>query len=180
MSNIDTQNEIDDEEALMQDVGDQVKEEYLTFLLGGEEYGVDILSVQEIRGWDTVTRIPNTAKYIKGVMNLRGAIVPILDLRERFDLENKEMTATTVVIVVRICAADVEKVTGFVVDGVSGVVETTVGDIKVAPAFGKGVNTEFIKGLVSNNDAMVMLLDIAKLLHSEGLLKSADEQMETA
>ena len=87
---------LDEEAEIEQEV--EVKNEFLTFFLAKEEYGVDILRVQEIRGWESVTRIPNTPLYVKGVMNLRGAIVPVVDLRDRFGLENAELTNTTVVV----------------------------------------------------------------------------------
>src|SRR5580658_5602491 len=96
-------------------------EQYLTFMLAGEEYGVDILRVQEIKGWDKVTRIPHTAKFVLGVINLRGAVVPILDLRCRFGLGSSDFGPTTVVIVVRAMTRSGERTVGMVVDAVSEV-----------------------------------------------------------
>jgi len=141
--------------------------EYLTFVLAKEEYGVDILRVQEIRGWDSVTRIPNSPEYVKGVMNLRGAIVPVVDLRVRFGLEHRDFSATTVVVVLRVMVVDTEKIIGIVVDGVSGVIEAQIDKISPAPEFGSGIQTEFIHGLVNEGDIMVMLLDVEKLLAVE-------------
>ena len=93
-------------------------EQFLTFMLNGEEYGVDILRVQEIKGWESATEIPNTPQYIRGVINLRGTIVPVIDLRRRFALEPIEYTNTTVIIVLRIRTGDGEKTMGFIVDAV--------------------------------------------------------------
>src|SRR5580698_3872046 len=96
----------------------ETSEQYLTFMLAGEEYGVDILRVQEIKGWDKVTRIPHTPDYVLGVINLRGAVVPILDLRRRFGLETVEFGPTTVVIVVRVMNGLTERTVAVVVDAV--------------------------------------------------------------
>jgi len=141
--------------------------EYLTFALAKEEYGVDILRVQEIRGWDSVTRVPNSPEYVKGVMNLRGAIVPVVDLRVRFGLKHRDFSATTVVVVLRVMVVDTEKIIGIVVDGVSGVIEAQTEKISTAPEFGSGIQTEFIHGLVNDGEIMVMLLDVEKLLAVE-------------
>ena len=103
----------------MQAMGDNGEgEQYLTFMLAGEEYGVDILRVQEIKGWDNVTPIPNTPSYIKGVINLRGTIVPIIDLRERFSLETISYGPTTVVIVLKVNSDKGSRTMGIVVDAV--------------------------------------------------------------
>ena len=139
--------------------------QYLTCLLAGEQYGLNILQVQEIRGWEQVTRIPNSPHYIKGVINLRGTIVPILDLRLRFDLPAVPYSKETVVIVVR--AADrkgSERSIGLVVDAVSDVIVARDEQVVCTPEFGANVPTENIIGLVSEGDEMVMLLDIVSLL----------------
>ena len=139
--------------------------QYLTFILAGAEYGVDILRVQEIKGWDTATEIPNTPEYIRGVINLRGTIVPIVDLRKRFHMEAVAYGNTTVVVVLKVKGAGGEQRTmGFVVDAVSDVYNVTVDQINAAPDFGSSVNTEFVKGLATVEDKMVILLDIDQLV----------------
>lgn len=144
---------------------DNETEQYLTFILAGEEYGVDILRVQEIKGWDNATEIPNTPDYIKGVINLRGTIVPIVDLRTRFDLESIEYNKTTVVIVLKVIAAEgAERTMGFVVDAVSEVYNVSSEQLKPSPDFGSVVSTEFIKGLATVDEKMVILLDIDHLI----------------
>lgn len=143
---------------------DDQNAQYLTFELAGEDYGVDILRVQEIRGWDVVTRIPNTPSYVKGVLNLRGAIVPIFDLRERFNLPLQEYTKDTVVIVLRINNDVGMRIMGVVVDAVSDVLNANSNGLVNAPDFGGRVATEFIANLISAGKKMVMLLDVDKLL----------------
>ena len=138
--------------------------EFLTFSLAEEEYGVDILRVQEIRGWERVTRVPNSPGYMKGVLNIRGAIVPIVDLRQCFEMPVLEYTVTTVVIVLSVQCLGQDKVVGIVVDSVSDVVSAKLGELQNAPEFGDQVNTNFISGLASAEDKMIMLLDIEKLL----------------
>lgn len=143
--------------------------QFLSFTLGREEYGVDILRVQEIRSWEPVSRIPNVPAYEKGVVNLRGAIVPIIDLRERFQLGHSAYTPLTVVVVLQAYFADKTRVMGVVVDSVSDVVDVNRKSIQSAPDFGAKVSTEFINGLVSVNERMVMLLDVDKLLKLDGV-----------
>lgn len=138
-------------------------EEYLTFSLGNEEYGMDILKVQEIRGYDAVTQIANTPDFIKGVINLRGVIVPIVDLRMKFRLGNACYDAFTVVIIINVLG----KVIGLVVDGVSDVVALTAEQIKQAPEMGAAVDTRYISGLGTVNDQMLILVDMEKLMSSE-------------
>lgn len=138
--------------------------QYLTFTLAGESYGVDILRVQEIKGWTPVTRVPNTPAYVQGVLNLRGAIVPIVDLRMRFGLEWVEYSKTTVVIVLSIRSRDRERVVGIVVDAVSDVLSVEPAAIKETPDFGAAVDNEFITGLATIDEQMVMLLDVDRML----------------
>jgi len=140
-------------------------QQYLTFILNGEEYGVDILRVQEIKGWDTVTPIPNTPCYIKGVINLRGAVVPIVDLRERFGLDNIEYGATTVVIVLKVISGDSDRTVGIVVDAVSDVHNVGEEEMKPSPDFGNSIDTNFISGLATVNEKMVIIIDIDRLLN---------------
>lgn len=145
-------------------------QQYLTFMLAGEEYGVDILRVQEIKGWDNVTKIPNTPEYIRGVINLRGTIVPIIDLRLRFALDHLDYGATTVVIVVNVLSENKkERIMGIVVDAVSDVYNIDNADLKDAPDFGTAVDTKFLKGLTTVNEQMVILLDIDHMCNSAEL-----------
>jgi purine-binding chemotaxis protein CheW len=139
-------------------------QQFLTFILAGEEYGVEILKVQEIRGWSAVTRIPKTPDYVQGVLNLRGTIVPIIDLRMRFALKRIDYTQTTVIVVLSVVTEQGRRTLGIVVDGVSDVLAAAPGEIKPAPSFGDSVRTEFIKGLVAAGERMVILLDADKLL----------------
>ena len=145
-------------------------QQYLTFLLAGEEYGVDILRVQEIKGWDSVTPIPNTPKYIRGVINLRGTIVPIIDLRLRFSLEQLEYGPTTVVIMLKVMSdAKHSRTMGIVVDGVSDVYNMPNDQIKPSPDFGTAVETDFVKGLATVNEKMVIILEIDHILNANEL-----------
>ncbi len=152
-------------------------DQYLTFILAGEEYGVDILRVQEIKGWDHVTHIPNTPDYIKGVINLRGTIVPIVDLRERFGLDSIPYGATTVVIVLRVESDSGSRIMGIVVDAVSEVYNIAEDDLKSAPDFGQAISTDFVHGLATVDEKMVIVLDIDHLLNSS-VLSSLDNSIE--
>lgn len=150
--------------------------QYLTFILAGEEYGVDILRVQEIKGWNKVTPIPNTPEYIQGVINLRGTIVPIIDLRCRFGLENISYGPTTVVIVLKVVGGNGNRIMGIVVDAVSDVYNVSLDEMKQPPDFGKVVSVDFIKGLAAVSEKMVIILDIDHLLNS-GVMVSDDGQI---
>ncbi|MBL4608351.1 MAG: purine-binding chemotaxis protein CheW [Pseudomonadales bacterium] len=142
--------------------------QYLTFFLDGEEYGVDILGVQEIRGWEKTTVLPNSPRHIKGVINLRGTIVPITDLRERFCLESKEYGPVTVVIVLNICDESAnKKVVGIVVDAVSDVYDIPSSGIKSSPEVEQQVANDFVDGLYNIDEKMLILLDIDRLLKTE-------------
>jgi len=151
-------------------IEDSDKREFLTFMLAGEEYGVDILRVQEIKGWDEVTNIPNTPDYIRGVINLRGTIVPIIDMRLRFKLESKEYDATTVVVVLRVKNENGnDRTMGVVVDAVSDVYNVPRCDIKPSPDFGMAVDTEFVNGLATVDNKMVIVLNIDHMLNADEL-----------
>ncbi|MGH8136685.1 MAG: chemotaxis protein CheW [Steroidobacteraceae bacterium] len=139
----------------------------LTFVLGNETYGVDILRVQEIRGWSAVTKIPHAPPHVLGVLNLRGSIVPIVDLRMRFALDRAEYTAVTVIIVVSVISAAGRRDFGVVVDGVSDVVDIDSAEVKAAPELGSQAATEYIRGLVPIADRMVVLLDIDRLIGND-------------
>lgn len=139
--------------------------EALAFKLGEEEYGIDILKVQEIREHDAVTRIANAPDYIKGVVNLRGNIVPIVDLRLRFSLDTGEHASAGVVIVLNIAS----HVIGMVVDSVSDVVSLGTDDIRPAPSMGTGLDTDFLLGIGTIDGRMLILLDIERLMSSHEL-----------
>lgn len=142
------------------EVGSQ--EEYLTFTLGGEEYAIDILKVQEIRGYDAVTKIANAPEFIKGVINLRGTIVPIVDLRIKFNVGQAEYTPFTVMIILNVAS----RVVGIVVDGVSDVVSLGTDEIRPAPDFSSAVDADHIQGLCSLDGRMMIVLDIEHMIRA--------------
>ena len=146
---------------------DTQKEQFLTFELVGESYGIEILKVQEIRGWEPVREIPNTPDYIKGALNLRGSIVPIVDLRERFSMEKTQYSPVTVVIVLSVEGKQGSSVMGIVADAVSDVLDITVDDIKDSPKLGSKIDTRYMRGMYVGKHQMVMLLDVDKLLDAE-------------
>jgi purine-binding chemotaxis protein CheW len=135
----------------------------LTFLLGGESYGVDILRVKEIRGWSPVTRVPYSPAHMLGVLNLRGAIVPIIDLRQRFELP-AEFSPVTVIIVLSLHVEEGLRDCGVVVDAVSDVVDVPVNDIKPAPTLNNEGNQEFISGIATIDSKMLIVLNVDDLL----------------
>lgn len=137
--------------------------QYLTVNLAQEEYGIDILAVREIRGWTPVTRIPQAPHYVLGVLNLRGAIVPVLDLRLRFGLSREDYNATTVTVVVTVAG----RLFGVVVDAVSDVLDVENSHLRPVPDMGTAVDTEYLKGLTSIGERMVLLLDADKLLQPQ-------------
>lgn len=150
------------QERINEDVAEQ--DQYLTFFMDNEEYGIDILSIQEIRGCDNTTCIPNSPDYIQGVLNLRGTIVPIVDLRLRFGLEKIAYGDVTVVIVVKAQLDDGEKIIGMVVDAVSDVYSVDQQESTRAPDVGDSYNRDYVKGLINVGDKMVVLLDLKKIL----------------
>jgi len=149
---------------------DSRNSEFLTFRLGKEEYGIDILKVQEIRGYDAITRIANAPEFIKGVVNLRGVIVPIVDMRIKFNLGEAHYDQFTVVIILNISG----RVAGIVVDGVSDVINLEMEQVRATPEFGAAIDTEYILGLGTVDNRMLILVDIEKLMHSQdmGLLEA--------
>ncbi len=136
--------------------------QYLTFRLGDEEYGVEILKVQEIKGYSAITPIPNTPAYVKGVMNLRGTIVPVVDLRSKFGMSEADYTPFTVIIVVTVHT----KVMGLVVDAVSDVLNIPKEDVQPTPDFGASVDARYLEGMARAGDKLVILLDIDRVLGS--------------
>jgi purine-binding chemotaxis protein CheW len=139
--------------------------ELLTFTLGSEEYGIDILKVQEIRGYDAVTTIANSPAFIKGVINLRGIIVPIVDMRIKFNLGKVDYDQFTVVIILNLA----NRVMGIVVDGVSDVITLTPEQLKPAPEFGTSLDTQYITGLGTVDERMIIVMDIEKLMSSHDM-----------
>ena len=145
--------------------------EFLSFTLGDEEYGIDIQKVQELRGYDAVTRIANAPAFIKGVVNLRGIIVPIIDMRVKLNLGDPTYDQFTVVIVLNIGG----RVVGMVVDSVSDVITLTPDQIKDPPQMGSLLDTDYLIGLGTVNERMLILMDIDRLMSSEemGLIERA-------
>ena len=139
--------------------------ELLTFTLGKEECGIDILKVQEIRGYDAVTTIANSPEFIKGVINLRGIIVPIIDMRIKFKLGNITYNELTVVIILNVA----KRVVGIVVDGVSDVIALTADQLKPAPEFSTSLDMQYITGLGTVDDRMIIVIDIEKLMTSRDM-----------
>jgi len=145
------------------------EDQYLTFMLNGEEYGVDILRIQEIKGWDRITHIPNTPAYMLGVINLRGSIVPVVDLRQRFDMPVTEFGPTTVVIVLNVIGEDRKRIMGVVVDAVSDVYDIPENTLKPAPANTPGTIMESVRSLATVDEKMIILLNIDHLLNTDEL-----------
>lgn len=139
--------------------------EFLTFTLGDEHYGLDIMKVKEIRGYEPVTKIANAPPFIKGVLNLRGDIVPIVDLRLKFAVGNAVYNEFTIVIMLHIG----ERIVGIVVDAVSDVVNIEADDIKPPPEFGVAFDSQYLHGLAPINEHMIILLNIEKLISSQEL-----------
>jgi len=144
------------------------EEQFLTFRLDGQEYGIAILKVQEIKGWDKMTPIPNSPPYVKGVLNLRGVIVPVFDLRLRFGLPETARDAFTVIIVVNIGG----RLAGIVVDAVSDVINVSLEQQCATPDYEGQQNREFIKGLAQVEDKLLILLDIDRMVNPEALEQS--------
>ena len=134
--------------------------QFLTFTLGAEEYGVDIMMVREVKGWTETTRLPNTPEYIRGVLNLRGIIIPVFDLRAKFTGKITEPDAKNVVIIL---AVD-ERIIGILADTVSDILTVGAEEIKSAPETDMTISEHFISGLIAAGERMVVLLDISKLL----------------
>jgi len=139
--------------------------EFLTFTLGEEEYGVEILKVQEIRSYEEPTTIANAPPFLKGVVNLRGVIVPIVDMRIKFGLGKSEYNQFTVVIILNVA----HRVVGMVVDGVSDVLTLSAEQIRPAPEFGASLDTKYIIGLGTIDERMLILMDIEKLMTSSDM-----------
>jgi purine-binding chemotaxis protein CheW len=152
-----------------QSAGKLMSGQYLSFILGGEAYGVEILKVQEIRGWEQVRPLPNSPDFIKGVLDLRGVIVPIVDLRIRFGLEVHEYTPTTVIIVLAVGEGEQRQVVGAVVDSVSDVLDVAAEEVRKPPKLGSRIGYRYLIGMVSRDKKMVVLLNSDKLFSEDEL-----------
>ncbi|HOK06719.1 MAG TPA: chemotaxis protein CheW [Syntrophales bacterium] len=159
------------EKTVMEQTGGVKEREgkYLTFTLAGEEYGIGILKVREIIGMMVITAVPQTPGYVKGVINLRGKVIPVVDLRLKFGMEPMEYTERTCIIVVEIAGAGKKIPMGIVVDSVSEVLNIRGGDIEDTPNFGSRLQTEYILGMAKTGGGVKILLDIDKVLNSEEL-----------
>jgi len=152
-------------QANQEQTSESASRELLTFTLGDEEYGIDILKVQEIRGYEAVTTIANAPEFIKGVINLRGIIVPIVDMRIKFNLGNITYDQFTVVIILNVA----NRVVGMVVDGVSDVITLKDEQIRPAPEFGASLDTKYLLGLGTVDERMIILVDIEHLMTSRDM-----------
>jgi purine-binding chemotaxis protein CheW len=168
----ETATQMPETEAQPQKLNESILEKegkYLTFALGAEEYGLEILKVREIIGYMEITAVPQTPHYVKGVINLRGQVIPVIDLRANFGMEITEVTEETCIIVVEISSSGRKFSTGVVVDRVQEVLDIVGKDIEQAPQFGSSVNTDFILGMGKIGDSVKILLDIDRVLASDDL-----------
>jgi purine-binding chemotaxis protein CheW len=147
--------------------------EFLTFTLGAEHYGLNIMRVKEIRGYEPVTKIANAPPFIKGVLNLRGDIVPIVDLRLKFDVGEATYNELTIVIMLHIG----ERIVGIVVDAVSDVINIGIEEVKPPPQFGVAFDSQYLHGLVPMNEQMIILLNIEALISSKELCLFESEEV---
>lgn len=150
-------------------VGARLAGKYLTFRLADEEYGLEILKVQEIIQMQTITRVPRTPAYVRGVINLRGKVIPVVDLRLKFGLEGVEDTDRTCIIVVQIRQGDNVVIMGIIIDEVREVLDIAGDNIEDAPDFGSQIDTEFIMGMGKIGQSVKILLDIDKVLSAAEL-----------
>lgn len=153
------------EKNMQTDPSSQTEQEFLSFVLGEEQYALDIMAVKEIRGYEPVTKIANAPPFIKGVLNLRGDIVPIVDLRIKFNVGEATYDEFTIVIMLHVC----NRIVGIVVDAVSDVIKLSSDDIKPPPEFGVAFDTKFLNGLAEVNDSMVIIVNIESLISSDSL-----------
>ena len=142
---------------------------YLTFSLAKEEYGVGILKVKEIIGMMPITLVPRTPSFVKGVINLRGKVIPVVDLRRKFGMEDMDYTERTCIIVMEICGQGASILMGMVVDSVSEVLNIKGGEIEDAPALGANLDTDYILGMAKMNGGVKILLDIDRVMHWEDM-----------
>jgi purine-binding chemotaxis protein CheW len=149
---------------------------YLTFQLGKEVYGIEILKVQEIIGMMTVTRVPKTPGFVRGVINLRGKVIPVIELRSKFGMEGREDTDRTCIVVVQVASASGTVTMGLLVDEVSEVLNVGQEQIEAPPTFGASVDTDFILGMGKVGQKVVMLLDADKVLSSDELVMATQNK----
>jgi purine-binding chemotaxis protein CheW len=148
--------------------------QYLTFLLADEEYAISILQVKEIIEYDTVTRVPKTPRWVRGVINLRGSVVPVVDLAVKFGLEQKPVTKTTCIVIVETQFGEQNSTIGVVADAVSQVMDLTADDIQVVPEFGTRVKVDYLLGMAQLGKKFALLLDVDKVLSTEELLNLSE------
>lgn len=158
------------EHAVHYDAATAADDQFLTFRLSGQDYGIPILKVQEIKGWNRITPLPNSPSYIKGVLNLRGKVVPVIDLRLRFNLAEVEHDAATVVIVVNVN----DRLAGLMVDSVSDVVNVNAQQRCISPEFEGQANRQFIASLAEIDNNLLIILDVDKLIYMEMLANAAE------
>jgi purine-binding chemotaxis protein CheW len=144
--------------------------QYLTFLLAGEEYAIDVLKIKEIIEYDTVTTVPKTPKWIRGVINLRGSVVPVVDLGLKFGMEERPVTRTTCIVIVEERWDNEDLLMGVMADAVSQVMEIAAGDLQEVPAFGTRIRLDYLKGMAQLGKKFVLLLDIDKILSADEML----------
>lgn len=150
--------------------------QYLTFVLEGEEFAIDILRVQEIKSWEKATNLPGSPDYVEGAINLRGTIVPVIDLRKRFHLPVVEFDYTTVIIVINVLGDERDRTMGIIVDEVSDVHSLPLSSIRPAPELNGKLDSEFVTGLTTINDKMVIVMDIDSLMNSDELMLAIAEE----
>ena len=155
------------------DVGIRLAGKYLTFKLGNEEYGLEILKVQEIIRMQAVTRIPRTPEYVRGVINLRGKVIPVIDLRQKFRLDSVNDTEKSCIIVVQISSGEGRVTMGVIIDEVREVLDIRVENIEETPSFGSNIDTGFILGMGKIGTSVKILLDIDKVMSSKEVLEIA-------
>lgn len=153
---------------------------YLTFKLGEELYAVDIMKVQEIIGMQSVIKIPKTPHYVRGMINLRDRVIPVIDLRLKFDMEHKEDTRRTCIIVVQVAIETRQVILGAVVDEVSEVIDLAQDDLQPAPSFGSALDTHMIIGIGRTKEKVIMLLDADTLLSSEEIFSLKEVARQAA
>jgi purine-binding chemotaxis protein CheW len=151
------------------DVGQQLAGKYLTFKVAEEEYGLEILKVQEIIQMQAVTKVPRTPDYVRGVINLRGKVILVVDLRKKFGLESSKDTEKTCIIVVQIASGDSRVTMGIIIDEVKEVLDIRAENIEETPSFGASINTEFILGMGKIGQSVKILLDIDKVMSVQDL-----------
>jgi len=151
----------------MADSTKSISGKYLTFLLGDDNYGVEIMKIREIIGMIPITTIPETPSYVKGIINLRGKVIPVIDLRSKFGLASKNTTERTCIVVSEVKKSDGTVFLSFIVDSVAEVINITADDIEAAPSFGSTTGPENISGIAKRDKKIVILLDIEKVLSEE-------------